>query len=134
MPRDFWSPKSIRGFSGGWLLLAPLAVLGRASGCSHEARIEFTNTEKPPKVQLIKPPVRKIVRVVGQPSFIESFERTSIYPKPSAYIQKWIVDIGDKVKKGDVLAHLFALELVEESGYTEESGRSARPRTDRAGE
>ena len=53
---------------------------------------------------------------MGQPSFIESYERTSIYPKPSAYIQKWIVDIGDKVKKVDVLATLFAPELVEELG------------------
>ena len=67
-------------------------------------------------MQVIKPPVRKIVRVVGQPSFIESYERTSIYPKPTAYIQHWIVDIGDKVKKDDVLATLFAPELVEELG------------------
>ena len=44
--------------------------------------------------------VRHIVRVVGQPSFIESYERTSIYPKLTAYIEKWIVDIGDKVKRG----------------------------------
>src|SRR4029077_20222401 len=33
-----------------------------------------------------------------------------------AYIDKWIVDIGDKVKKGDVLAILFAPELNEELG------------------
>ena len=65
---------------------------------------------------MINPTVRNIVRVVGQPSFIESYERTSIYPKPTAYIQKWIVDIGDKVKKGDVLATLFAPELIEEYG------------------
>ena len=54
------------------------------------------------------------MRVVGQPSFIESYERTSIFNKPTAYIDKWIVDIGDKVKKNDVLANLFAPELVEE--------------------
>ena len=64
--------------------------------------------QSPRRVQLLRPQVRKIVRVVGQPSFIESYERTSIYAKPSAYILKWIVDIGDKVKKGDVLATLFA--------------------------
>jgi multidrug efflux pump subunit AcrA (membrane-fusion protein) len=64
----------------------------------------------------MEPTVRNIVRVVGQPSFIESYERTSIYPKPTAYIQKWIVDIGDKVKKGDKLAILFAPELIEELG------------------
>ena len=67
-------------------------------------------------MRLIQPQVRNIVRVVGQPSFIESYERTSIYPKPTAYIQKWIVDIGDKVKKDDVLATLFVPELVEEHG------------------
>ena len=32
----------------------------------------------------------------------------------NAYIQRWIVDIGDKVKKGDVLATLFVPELVED--------------------
>ncbi len=67
-------------------------------------------------MRLIQPRARNIVRVVGQPSFIESYERTSIYPKPTAYIQKWIVDIGDKVKKSDVLATLFAPELVEQLG------------------
>jgi multidrug efflux pump subunit AcrA (membrane-fusion protein) len=67
-----------------------------------------------PQVRVIQPPVRTIVRVVGQPSFIESYERTSIYNKPSAYIEKWIVDIGDRVKKSDVLAILFAPERIEE--------------------
>ena len=61
-------------------------------------------------------PVRNIVRVVGQPSFVESYERTSIYPKLTGYIEKWIVDIGDKVKKGEVLATLFVPELVEDFG------------------
>ena len=41
---------------------------------------------------------------------------TSVYPKMNAYILKWIVDIGDKVKKGDVLATLFVPELVAEHG------------------
>ena len=34
----------------------------------------------------------------------------------NAYILKWIVDIGDKVKKGDVLATLFVPELVADHG------------------
>ena len=49
-------------------LLAALA----APGCGHEAKIDFTTVSKPPTVQVINPPVRTIVRVVGQPSFIES--------------------------------------------------------------
>jgi multidrug efflux pump subunit AcrA (membrane-fusion protein) len=54
-----------------------------------------------------------MVRVVGQPSFVESYERTSVYPKITAYIAKWNADIGDKVRKGDVLAELFVPELRE---------------------
>jgi len=50
---------------------------------------------------------------VGQPSFVQSYERTSVYPKLSAYVEKWNVDIGDKVRKGDVLADLFVPELRE---------------------
>ena len=93
-----------------------LTAVALAPGCHREPEIEFTGKTKPQTVRLIQPQVRNIVRIVGQPSFIESYERTSIFPKPTAYILKWIVDIGDKVKKGDVLATLFAPELVEELG------------------
>ena len=50
-------------------LMAALA----APGCSHEPEIDFP-ASKTPTVRLIVPPVREIVRVVGQPSFIESYE------------------------------------------------------------
>ncbi len=102
--------RRLAGFHRPWLwLLAALAV----PGCGGEPKIDYIGQPETPTVRLIHPPVRNIVRVVGQPSFIESYERTSIYPKLTAYIEKWIVDIGDKVKKGDVLATLFVPELVE---------------------
>ncbi|HEX3446840.1 MAG TPA: efflux RND transporter periplasmic adaptor subunit [Isosphaeraceae bacterium] len=86
------------------------------TGCHHEAENHYTSVGKPPTVQLVQPQIRDIVRVIGQPSFTQSYERSSVYPKMNAYIQKWIVDIGDKVKKGDVLATLFVPELVEDHG------------------
>ncbi len=69
-----------------------------------------------PVVRLISPRKRTITRTVEQPSFVESYERSSVFPKMTAYIAKWNVDIGDKVKKGDVLAKLFVPELVEQFG------------------
>ncbi|HEX7449019.1 MAG TPA: efflux RND transporter periplasmic adaptor subunit [Pirellulales bacterium] len=54
-----------------------------------------------------------MTHIVGQPSFVESYERTSIYPKTTAFIEKWNVDIGDRVQKGDVLADRFVPELRE---------------------
>src|SRR4029077_17751642 len=82
-------------------------------GCSKEAKINFTSVSDPPIVRLVTPPLRTIVRVVGQPGFVDTYEQTAIYPKMTAYIEKWIVDIGDKVKKNDVLPTLFVPELLE---------------------
>ena len=84
--------------------------------CHHEAKNDYTSVAEPPTVRLVKPQVRTIVRVVGQPSFVQSYERSSVYPKMNAYILNWNVDIGDKVKKGDVLANLFVPELVADHG------------------
>jgi RND family efflux transporter MFP subunit len=93
-------------------LLAALA----AAGCHDQPRGKVNSVSKPPTVQVIRPTTRDISRVVGQPSFIESYERTSVYPKLVGYIEKWNVDIGDKVKKGDTLATLFVPELIEDYG------------------
>ena len=97
------------GQLGFWILVV-LAV----SGCAKEKQKTAPSLLEPPTLQWIYPELRKISRVVGQPSFVQSYERTSIYPKVTAYIQKWNVDIGDKVQKGDVLADLFVPELREQ--------------------
>src|SRR5262245_25569320 len=73
--RDSGRRRSLRG----WGLLAALVT----AGCRHEPQIDLSGAAKPPAVQVIRPPVRDITRVVGQPSFIEAYERTSIYPKPT---------------------------------------------------
>src|SRR5262249_2140591 len=108
MNRLTWN-SVIRRLGPGLCLLA-----AAAPGCHHEKKGEVQSVAKPPTVQLMRPPLRTIIRVVGQPSFIESYERTSIYPKLTGYVEKWNVDIGDPVKKDDVLATLFVPELVED--------------------
>ncbi len=96
-----------------WAFLGLVPAL-TAPGCHRQAEPHSPSVAKPQTVRLIQPQVRTIVRVVGQPSFTQSYERSSVYPKMNAYILKWIVDIGDKVKKGDVLATLFVPELVKD--------------------
>ena len=112
MRRVFWSLVSVRSSGRCRLGLCLLAVLA-APGCS-KPKIEATSVTEPPAVEVIQPQTRTIKRVVGQPSFVESYERTSIYPKVTGYIKKWNVDIGDKVKKDQVLATLFVPELEED--------------------
>jgi multidrug efflux pump subunit AcrA (membrane-fusion protein) len=112
-------PESIlasRRFAVAGVFTSALAIAGLTPGCAKKPKEHVPSVSTPQTVRLIHPPIRKIVRVVGQPSFIESYERTSIYNKPTAYIEKWIVDIGDKVKKGELLATLYVPELVEDYG------------------
>src|SRR4051812_6544399 len=87
-------------------LLGPLA----APGCGAEPKVGATSVSEPPTVRVVRPKAETIVRVVKQPSFIQAYEHTAIYAKLPSYIEKWIVDIGDKVKKDDVLATLFMPE------------------------
>jgi hypothetical protein len=89
-------------------------VLLAAAGCAGETKQTAPGDNDRPTVRLIKPVLRKIVRVVGQPGFIDTYEQTSIFPKMTAYLQDWKVDIGDRVKKDQVLATLYVPELVEE--------------------
>jgi multidrug efflux pump subunit AcrA (membrane-fusion protein) len=113
MNRPIWSAVRERCAGRRWLAVGLLAVVA-APGCGHKKEGKPPSAAEPPTVRVIKPEYRKIVRVVGQPSFVESYERTSIYPKVTGYIKKWYVDIGDKVKKGDLLATLFVPELEED--------------------
>jgi multidrug efflux pump subunit AcrA (membrane-fusion protein) len=112
MRLDPWHLIAVR--CRGRFLAAGLVAALAAAGCGAKEKSPYESVTKPPTVRLTQPRVRTIVRTVGQPSFIEAYERTSVYPKVTAYIDKWIVDIGDKVKKGDVLAKLFVPELVED--------------------
>jgi multidrug efflux pump subunit AcrA (membrane-fusion protein) len=95
-----------------WVVLGLLASLA-APGCK-KSRTEAPSVSAPPVVQVVQPARRDVVRVVSQPSFVETYERTSIYPKVTGYIEKWVVDIGDRVKKGQTLATLFVPELRED--------------------
>lgn len=97
-----------------------LTILGLSTlsfaGCSKN-----TEHAKPsptmPEVTLVKAETRNILRTVGQPGFVEAYEQTSIFAKIPGYIEKWNVDIGDKVKKDQLLATLFVPELIEEYGF-----------------
>jgi len=114
--RRAFRPKAPGLLIGGRPLLVWLLAALVAPGCHSESETEYKSASEPLTVQLIHPSIRHIVRVVEQPSFIESYERTSVFPKVTGYIKKWNVDIGDKVNEGEVLCTLFVPELVEDYG------------------
>jgi multidrug efflux pump subunit AcrA (membrane-fusion protein) len=96
----------LAGSTGRWLALAALA--------GHKEPPRQPAISDRPHVRLTHPEVRTIVRTVGQPSFVDSYEQTAIYAKLPGYVEKWNVDIGDRVQKGQVMATLFIPELLQE--------------------
>jgi multidrug efflux pump subunit AcrA (membrane-fusion protein) len=110
---DATSVPNARRTSRDKAVVCCLLTLLAAAGCSEEKEKTAQSVSKPPRLHVMHPQQRKMTHIVGQPSFVQSYERTSIFPKTSAFIEKWNVDIGDRVQKGDVLADLFVPELRE---------------------
>lgn len=98
----------------GLSALVATAVAGAIAGCEKAAVTAPIDAGAPAAVRVVRPESRDIVRIVQQPGFVDAYEQTAIYPKMTAYLEKWNVDIGDRVKKDDVLATLFVPELLQE--------------------
>ena len=50
-------------------------------------------------------------RALSLPGVVKPLEETKIYPRASGYVRRWAVDIGDKVKEGQLLAEIDTPEL-----------------------
>jgi HlyD family secretion protein len=90
------------------LLLLP----GLVCGCSDPKRPPTAPISLDPAVKVVHAVPRTIERTVEQPGVIGAYERTALYAKVSGFVQKWNVDIGDRVKKGATLVQLTAPDLV----------------------
>ncbi len=51
------------------------------------------------------------IRTTRQPAHIEPYERSMIYAKAAGFVSKVHVDLGSRVRKGDVLAELWIPEM-----------------------
>lgn len=64
-------------------------------------------------VEVVKPTQGSIERITTQPASVQSFMRAKLFSKVSGYM-KMTVDIGERVKKGDVVAVIDMPELEKE--------------------
>ncbi len=65
----------------------------------------------PLRVKVIEPKEGGVERLVRRPATVQSFDFADLYAKVSGYLANQKVDIGSKVKEGDVLAEVDAPEL-----------------------
>lgn len=93
------------------LFIASLVAI--AQGCHHAAPPPAPIASAP-EVTTAKPQRQPLVLATTQPGRIEAFEQTPLFAKVAGYVDEIAVDIGDTVKKGDVLVRLSVPELVDE--------------------
>jgi RND family efflux transporter MFP subunit len=98
--------------------LLPLLLLGLAagaSGCNHKSEASAAPTPAAkPTVTTVHPERRTLRHTIEQPGTVEAFEQAPLYAKISGYVKAVNVNIGARVRKGDVLAELSVPEMEEE--------------------
>ena len=96
------------------ILFLPLLVVYGCSGDEpHGARTTGDATEEgtAPVVLIGHPQLVDVEDGITLAGNIEPYEQTTIYARVTGYIDKLHVDIGDKVRAGDVLAELTVPEM-----------------------
>jgi RND family efflux transporter MFP subunit len=100
-------------------LVAGAAALGLAAGCNRLAGPsakgapgEGSPASTTPEVTVIRPERKTVRRPIKRPGYnIEAYQSTRLFAKISGYVDKWHFDIGDEVRKGEVLAELLVPEM-----------------------
>ena len=95
-------------------LLLGVLLGGSLCGCGKAKVDKAAPINLVPIVKVEQPVLRDIHLSIAQPGAIEPFEQTSIYSKIPGFVQKWYVDIGARVKKGELLVELLVPELADE--------------------
>jgi HlyD family secretion protein len=90
--------------------LPALLVVAAIAGC-HKAAPEQNPIEVEPPVELVTPQRRDLHREIGQPGYVFAYEQTALYPKVAGYIEQYTVDIGDLLKKGQLMVRIYVPEL-----------------------
>ncbi|HYQ45847.1 MAG TPA: efflux RND transporter periplasmic adaptor subunit [Polyangiaceae bacterium] len=101
----------------GALLLGAAFLFGYLP--RHHAKAELAEgarleAESAPRVEVISPKVVNSDHAIVLSGSVRALEETTLYPRANGYIAKWLVDIGDKVKEGQVMAEIETPELDQE--------------------
>jgi RND family efflux transporter MFP subunit len=114
--RSGLSPRVVVVLALGLVAIAIAFVVGylpkRAARLAASSQAQSDDADRETlRVIAQKPKESSSDRAVALPGSTAALEETLIYPRTSGYIRRWAVDIGDKVKEGDLLAEIDTPEL-----------------------
>jgi RND family efflux transporter MFP subunit len=96
---------------------AGAVLVGLAAGCNRQPTASSDKPAQaapagPAAVKVVHPERKDVRHPIERPGYnIEAYERTPIYAKIAGYVRKWNFDMGDAVRKGDILAELDIPEM-----------------------
>ncbi|HEY3930216.1 MAG TPA: efflux RND transporter periplasmic adaptor subunit [Candidatus Koribacter sp.] len=110
------SPRRALIFVGIFLLILVLAgaftVWQRMS--HDQALASETERDIVPTVAVVKPAMEKPDQELVLPGSLQAYEESPIYARTSGYLVKWYKDIGSRIHKGELLAHIDTPEVDQE--------------------
>ena len=100
---------------GGLVALAVAGVVvvtGIATRANSNQKLEkWTLEQSVPSVSVIVPGASGEVSSIALPARFEAYAKAPIYARTNGYLKKWYVDIGMRVKSGQVLADVETPDL-----------------------
>lgn len=96
------------------------------AGCSQNNSKQEVKQSSVDSVAVFSLKKEQINKHITFPAELTPLERAEIYAKVSGYINEFKVDIGDRVKKGQVLAILDAPEVISSYAQINSDGQTAR--------
>ncbi|MBN8981863.1 MAG: biotin/lipoyl-binding protein, partial [Rhizobiales bacterium] len=93
-------------------VVALVVVMGLVWRASGNARLrDWTDAQAIPTVAVALPGSKPLNATLNLPGRLEAYSRAPIYARVSGYLKSWKVDIGGKVKAGQLLAEIEAPDL-----------------------
>jgi RND family efflux transporter MFP subunit len=100
-------------------LVTGLFLLGLLPKLHHRAAVReetARSTGAAPRVAVVKPKRLAAADGFKLPSAVQAFEETTVYARTNGYLKRRLVDLGDVVKEGQLLAELETPEADQELG------------------
>jgi HlyD family secretion protein len=99
--------------------LALAVVLSPLAGCTQSSVAETSKSPASAAAGAVRVTAgqaqrKTLQRTTEQPARIAAFEEAPLYPKITGYVEEVLVDIGDRVKKDQVLIKLWVPEMKDE--------------------
>jgi len=113
IPRQRWSRRQLWIAAAVVLVLAAGFLAGYLPRRSARAKLAAATPTAPvaPRVSVVKAVAVDAGRLLTLPAGLVANQQTLVYARASGYVNRWLVDIGDRVKKGQLLVQLDTPEL-----------------------